>query len=119
MPRPSTLIAALLLTLGVATARADEYFVSVDEAKTLVGKPNVRFVFSDPDREYDKGHIPGSASAFSHDLHYLDDVKACKGLPMCEPRAARFIGGTLGVDAETEVVVYDSGIGVNASGSWF
>lgn len=111
-------LAAAVLTLAGGARAADE-LVSVDEAKALVGKPNVRFVFSDSEREFGKGHIPGSVAAYSHDLHLLDDVRACKGLPMCEPRAAKLIGETLGVDAGTEVVVYDSGQGVNASGNWF
>jgi thiosulfate/3-mercaptopyruvate sulfurtransferase len=76
-------------------------------------------VWGDSEKEFTKGHIPGSVDAFAHDLHFLDDVKACKGLPMCEPRAARFIGEALGIDAATEVVVYDLGAGANASGAWF
>jgi thiosulfate/3-mercaptopyruvate sulfurtransferase len=115
------LLAALAVTLwaGPARSAASDDFVSVDEAKSLVGKPGVRFVFSDAEREFEKAHIPGSVAAYSHDLHLLEDVRACKGLPMCEPRAAKLIGETLGVDAATQVVVYDSGIGVNASGNWF
>lgn len=114
---PLALAAVLAAAAGPVHA-ADE-FLSADEAKALAGKPGVRFVFSDSEKEFEKGHVPGSVAAYSHDLHFLDDVKACKGLPMCEARAARFIGETLGVDAGTEVVVYDSGPGVNASGSWF
>jgi thiosulfate/3-mercaptopyruvate sulfurtransferase len=112
-------VLTLAVLAGAPAARADELFVSADEAKALVGKPDVRFVFSDSEKEFPSGHIPGSVAAYSHDLHFLDDVKACKGLPMCEARAAEFIGKTLGVDAATEVVVYDSGQGVNASGNWF
>jgi thiosulfate/3-mercaptopyruvate sulfurtransferase len=109
-------LAGLLLA---APASAESAFVSADEVKPLVGKPDVRFVFSDPEKEFAKEHLPGSVAAYSHDLHYLDDVKACRGLPMCEARAAKFIGEALGVDASTTVVVYDSGPGVNASGNWF
>jgi thiosulfate/3-mercaptopyruvate sulfurtransferase len=111
------LAAALLAAAG--PARAADEFVTADQAKALVGNPGVRFVFSDQEKEFEKGHIPGSVAAYSHDLHLLDDVKACKGLPMCEARAAKVIGEALGIDAGTEVVVYDSGPGVNASGSWF
>ncbi len=118
MKTPTAALAvATLLVAG--TARASDEFISVDEAKALVGKPDVRFVFSDAEKEFEKGHIPGSVVAYSHDLHFLDDVKACKGLPACEPRAAKLIGETLGVDARTEVIAYDSGQGVNASGNWF
>lgn len=113
----ATAAAALLEERAAEAADAD--FISADEAKALVGKPDVRFVFSDAERDYDKGHIPGSVVAYSHDLHFLDDVKACKGLPMCEPHAAKLIGGTLGIDDKTQVVVYDAGNGVNASGNWF
>jgi thiosulfate/3-mercaptopyruvate sulfurtransferase len=38
---------------------------------------------------------------------------------MCEPKAAAFIGTTLGIDDKTQVVVYDAGPGANASGTWF
>ncbi len=110
---------ALAGVLCAGAARATGDFISVDEAKSLAGNPNVRFVFSDVEKDFVKGHIPGSVSAYSHDLHQLDDIRACKGLPMCEPRAAKLIGETLGIDAGTEVVVYDSGPGVNASGNWF
>jgi len=114
---------ATLALLGFAAAApalaTESAFVSADEAKALVGQADVRFVFSDAEKEFAKEHLPGSVAAYSHDLHYLDDVKACKGLPMCEARAARFIGEALGIDASTRVVVYDSGPGVNASGNWF
>jgi len=110
----------LAVSLAVPSfARAAGEFVTVDEAKALAGKPGVRFVFADSDADFAKGHIPGSALAYAHDLHLLDDVKACKGLPMCEPRAAKVIGETLGIGADTDVVVYDLGAGANASGTWF
>ncbi|MEW5847450.1 MAG: rhodanese-like domain-containing protein [Myxococcota bacterium] len=114
---------ALFLTvvglLVAPSARADELFISVEEAKALAGKPEVRFVFSDAEKEFEKGHIPGSVVAYAHDIPLLDDVRACKGLPLCEPNAAKLIGGELGIDANTQVVVYDGGAGVNASGNWF
>ncbi len=111
-------VALSLLSLATPALAADE-FIGHEEAKGLVGKPNVRFVWADAEKELVKGHIPGSVEAYAHDLHLLDDVKACKGLPMCEPRAGKFIGEKLGIDAGTEVVVYDGGPGVNASGAWF
>ncbi|HEX9244212.1 MAG TPA: rhodanese-like domain-containing protein [Anaeromyxobacter sp.] len=113
-------VAALVAAVSLASpALAAGELVGVDEAKALVGKPDVRFVFADSEADFAKGHIPGSVVAYAHDLHLLDDVKACKGLPMCEPRAAKVIGETLGVGAATEVVVYDGGAGANASGTWF
>ncbi len=113
------LFAALAALALASPALADDVFVSADEAKALAGKPDVRFVYADAEKKFEAGHVPGSVVAFAHDLHFLDDVKACKGLPMCEPTAAKLIGGTLGVDAKTQVVVYDDGPGANASGAWF
>ncbi len=104
--------------LAAFQARAAEDFVSVDDAKALAGKPGVRFVFADSEQDFAKGHVPGSVVAYAHDLYYLDDVRACGGLPMCEPHAAKLIGD-LGIDASTDVVVYDLGAGANASGAWF
>ncbi len=110
---------ALVLAAAAGPALAAGEFVAVDAAQALAGKPNVRFVYADSEKEFEKGHIPGSVVAYAHDLHYLDDVKACKGLPMCEPTAAKLIGTTLGIGADTDVVVYDGGAGANASGTWF
>ena len=110
------IVSAVLLVAG--SAAADELFVTADEAKALAGKPDVRFVFADADKAFEKEHIPGSVVAYAHDLHLLDDVKKCKGLPMCEATAAKVIGA-MGISAATKVVVYDAGPGANASGTWF
>ncbi len=110
---------ALLLLLMPLLAWANpKILISVKEAKELLGKPGVRFIFSDGDKSWVEGHIPGSVHAFAHDIHYLRDVKKCDGLPMCEGVAAKFIG-SLGIDSETEVIAYDDGRGSNASGVWF
>lgn len=114
--------AALSLSVGfgssVYAADAD-VMISVDDAQKMLANKNVRFVFADSEKDYANGHIPGSVDAFAHDLQFLDDVRKCKGLPMCEQTAFNFIGKELGIDANTEVVVYDNGMGVNASGAWF
>lgn len=115
--RSSSALALLLFTAPAFAA--EDVFLSADDAIKLIGKDGVRFVATDNAKDFEKGHIPGAVEAFAHDLQLLDDVRKCKGLPMCEPTAADFIGKTLGVDAATQVVVYDSGIGVNASGGWF
>lgn len=116
MKKLATFLAAAVL--AATQARAADEFLSADDAKALVGKPGVRFVFADAEADFAKGHVPGSGVAYAHDLYLLDDVKACGGLPMCEPRAAKLIGD-LGIDAATDVVVYDLGAGANASGTWF
>jgi thiosulfate/3-mercaptopyruvate sulfurtransferase len=112
----------LFLGVGLLTLQAyaaDEIFISADDAQKFLGKDNVRFVYADAEKDYDKAHIAKSVVAYAHDLNYLDEVKKCKGLPMCEPTANNFIGKQLGIDTNTEVIVYDSGIGVNATGTWF
>lgn len=109
---------AMYPTLRAQAAPLGEVFLSAEAARALSAKPEVRFLCGDTEKDCAKAHIPGSVQAYAHDLQLLDDVKACKGLPMCEPAAAKLIGA-LGIDAGTEVVVYDSGVGVNASGDWF
>jgi thiosulfate/3-mercaptopyruvate sulfurtransferase len=112
------MLTALMLVMST-TVLADDVFISADDALKLVGKDGVRFVATDNEKEFEKGHLPGAVEAFAHDLQLLDDVRACKGLPMCESAASDLIGKTLGVDAATQVIVYDAGMGVNASGGWF
>ena len=107
----------VMLLFAVSTAFGS-VFISVDEAAKLQGKSGVQFVSADGHDAYAKGHIPGSSNATPHDLHYLDDVKKCGGLPICQPEANKIIGN-LGVDASTQVIVYDDGRGANASGVWF
>ncbi len=113
------LFAVVLVAMVSSSAKADEIFISVDEAQKLLTNKNVRFVFADSEKDFKIGHIPGAVNAYAHDLQFLDDVKKCKGLPMCEATAFTYIGKELGIDANTEVIVYDNGMGVNASGTWF
>lgn len=119
MKRLTTFAGAVLVLVSGAAMAADAVFVSVEEAAKLQGNAKVRFVFADSEKDFEKGHIPGSVEAYAHDLNYLQDVRKCKGLPMCEPTAYDFIGKTLGIEPDTEVVAYDNGMGVNASGVWF
>lgn len=109
----------MLATALSTSALAQDVFISADDALKLVGKDGVRFVAADSEKEFEKGHLPGAVEAFAHDLQLLDDVRKCKGLPMCEATAFDFIGKTLGIDANTQVIAYDAGMGVNASGAWF
>lgn len=109
-------IALMLAANSAAAFDVNTIYIDANTAKGMLGK--AVFVFADGEKDFEKEHIKGSQEAFAHDLHYLDDVKKCDGLPMCESTAAKFIGG-LGIDNDTPVVVYDSGIGVNASGTWF
>ncbi len=97
----------------------DKVLISVDDAHKLLGKPDVRFVDGDSEKRFLKEHVPGAVNAYAHDLHLLEDVQKCKGLPMCPERAAEFIGKELSIDNNTHVITYDDGKGVNASGVFF
>lgn len=112
--RPA-LIGALLL-VGTHAYAADADLVSAKDAMAQQGK--ALFVWADSEKAFTPEHIEGSVVAYSHDLSFLDDVRKCNGLPMCEDHAAKYLGG-LGIDADTDVIVYDMGAGANASGTWF
>jgi len=112
----SILIGALLLTASANAYAKDPDLISADEAKGMLGK--ALFIWSDSEKSFTDEHIPGSVVAYSHDLSFLDDVRKCDGLPMCEDHAAKYLGG-LGVGNDTDVIVYDKGAGANASGTWF
>ena len=92
---------AIALLIAVP-AFAQDPFISADDALKLVGKDGVRFVASDAEKEFEKGHLPGAVESFAHDLQLLDDVRKCKGLPMCEAAAYEYIGKGLGIDAATQ-----------------
>jgi len=96
----------------------DKVLICLDDAKKEFDNKSSLFVSGDSDKKFKEGHIPGSAHAFAHDLHYLEDIRKCNGLPMCPERAAKFIGN-LGIDNNTKVISYDDGRGPNASGVWF
>jgi len=113
------LLSALIGTFAIAgVSNAAKITIWVDDAKKVYDSKGAVFVSGDSDKKYKEGHIPGSAHAFAHDLHYLQDIKKCNGLPMCPKRAAKFIGN-LGIDNNTKVIAYDDGRGPNASGVWF
>lgn len=117
MLRTFALTLTSTLVLGASPVLAgDPDLISAEDAKELVGK--AVFIWSDTEKSFGDEHIPGSVVAYSHDLSYLDHVRKCNGLPMCEDYAAKFFGG-LGIDEGTDVVVYDKGAGANASGTWF
>lgn len=109
----------IALLLAAAPPQGYDVFIRAEEALALASREGVRFVFADGPRDFQSAHIASSALAYAHDLQRLDDVRKCQGLPMCEDAAAAFIGAELGVDEKTQVIVYDSGMGVNASGAWF
>ena len=101
-----------------AGVKASDLLISAADAHAMMGKHNVVFVFAGSKSAFEKGHIPGSAQAFAHDMQYLDDVQKCGGLPMCEANAEKFVGA-LGIDNNTTVIAYEDGKGVNESGVWF
>jgi len=118
----SLVAAGLLTATGIAVAKDKpanpQMLIWVDDAKKVFDSKGAVFVSGDSDKMFKSGHIPGSAHAFGHDLHYLNDIKKCKGLPMCVPTAEKFIG-SLGIDNNTKVITYDDGRGPNASAVWY
>lgn len=108
----------LAILAAPSAAFAGDIIISQEEARALVGNPNVVFLFAGTDAAFEAGHIAGSSHAFSHDMQYLEDVRNCDGLPMCEATAEAFIGN-LGIGNDTQVVIYEDGKGVNESGALF
>ncbi len=118
-----SLAAAGILAISGASIAKDapaypDMLIDVDAAKKVFDAKGAVFVDGDSDKKFKEGHIPGSAHAFAHALHYLKDIKECNGLPMCKERAEKFIG-SLGIDNNSKVIAYDDGRGPNASGVWY
>jgi thiosulfate/3-mercaptopyruvate sulfurtransferase len=118
LPQLAALTGLFVATSASAGVSKSQLLISAADAHAMMGKDNVVFVFAGSKSAYEKGHIPGSAQAFAHDMQYLDDVQKCGGLPMCEANAEKFVGA-LGIDNNTTVIAYEDGKGVNESGIWF
>ena len=93
-------LATVLVTaaLVASQARAADDFVSADDARALAGKPNVRFVFADTDKEFEKGHVPGSVVAYAHDLYYLERSCMVQCLAQRSGRMLRQVSDRMATD---------------------
>jgi thiosulfate/3-mercaptopyruvate sulfurtransferase len=72
---------------------------------------------AEPAADYARAHIPGAVNLYYMDLDDAEE-NAKTGRPIFPQLAASKFGG-LGVSADTEVVVYDSGNGRGASAVWY
>lgn len=114
-------LAGLIFAFPAAVAQADyarpELLIETAEMAPLLGQPNLRLVDASDPASYRRAHLPGAVN-----IHYLDltrlDERRNNGHPTSNFEAER-IFGEAGIDAGTQVIVYDGGEGAPASGVWF
>jgi len=94
-----------------------ELLIETEALAKLLGQPNVRLVDAIDPAAYQRAHIPGAVNIFYLDVAKLEARKK-NGHPLTEAEAEKILGEA-GIDASTQVVVYDGGEGPFASGVWF
>ncbi|MEY4503724.1 MAG: hypothetical protein RL154_12 [Pseudomonadota bacterium] len=114
-----TFIIASSLFAALSFAADTQMTISANEAKGLLGKPNVVFVMGDTMDVYVNGHPAGSVVMDAHHLHHSDITghMHCAPLYMCPDEAEKFIGPK-GIDNNTTIIAFDDYKGPNASGVW-
>jgi len=117
----SIALAAVLVAFSWAAAAQGyarpELLIETEALAKLLGQPNVRIVDAADPVSYQRAHIAGAVNLFYLDLAKLESRKK-NGYPLAEVDAER-VFGEAGIDAGTQVVVYDGGEGPSASGVWF
>lgn len=114
---------AIVIALSGATASAGqnyarpELLIETEELAKILARPNVRLIDAAEATAYQRAHIAGAVNIFYLDLSRLDERKK-NGFPLSQAEAER-VFGTAGIDAATQVIIYDSGEGNSASGVWF
>ncbi len=114
------LVVAIMMATTAATAQGyarPELLIETEELAKILNRPNLRLIDAVDAAAYQRGHIPGAVNLFYLDLAQLDARKK-NGYPVSEIESER-IFGNVGIDAETDVVIYDGGEGPFASGTWF
>lgn len=109
------------LAFAVSAAAADYarpgLLIETGELAGLLGQPALRLVDATDPASYRRAHLPGAVN-----IHYLEltrlDERRDTGHPTSNFEAERIFGDA-GIDAATQVVVYDGGEGAPASGVWF
>jgi thiosulfate/3-mercaptopyruvate sulfurtransferase len=109
------------LTFALLAAAADyarpRLLIETGELAGLLGQPALRLVDATDPASYRRAHLPGAVN-----IHYLEltrlDERRGTGHPTSNFEAERIFGDA-GIDAGTQVVVYDGGEGAPASGVWF
>jgi len=109
-------VAASPAALAQGYARP-ELLIETEALAKLLGQPNVRLVDAIDPAAYQRAHIPGAVNIFYLDVAKLEARKK-NGHPLTEAEAEKILGEA-GIDASTQVVVYDGGEGPFASGVWF
>jgi thiosulfate/3-mercaptopyruvate sulfurtransferase len=94
-----------------------ELLIETEELARIMGQPNVRLIDAVDPAGYQRAHIPGAVNIFYLDLAKLDERRK-NGHPLSNAEAEKVFGDA-GIDAATQVVVYDGGEGPSASGVWF
>jgi len=90
--------------------------ISVEEAKKLLGKPEVVFIDTRNYWKYAKGHIPGAFNLELYAFHWIDTSK--EGI-RAFVKEMGMLFGSLGIDSKTEVIFYQNNSGYDAArGVW-
>ena len=115
-------LAALAMALLSHAAWAQGYarpelLIETEALAKMLNQPNVRLIDAIDPASYQRAHIPGAVNLFYLDVAKIDARKK-NGYPLSEIEAEK-IFGEAGIDASTQVVVYDGGEGPFASGVWF
>jgi thiosulfate/3-mercaptopyruvate sulfurtransferase len=115
-------LAGLTFALTNAVAQAQDYarpelLIETEELARLLAQPKLRLVDAADPVTYKRAHLPGAANIPYLDLSRIDERRGT-GHPTSNFEAER-IFGEAGIDAATQVVVYDGGEGAPASGVWF
>ena len=115
-------LAALAMALLSHAAWAQGYarpelLIETEALAKMLNQPNLRLIDAIDPASYQRAHIPGAVNLFYLDVAKIDARKK-NGYPLSEIEAEK-IFGEAGIDASTQVVVYDGGEGPFASGVWF
>lgn len=114
----TAVVMAAATTAAVAQGYArPELLIETEELVKILNQPNLRLIDAVDASSYQRAHIPGAVNIFYLDLADLDARKK-SGFPLGETEAERIFGNA-GIDADTDIVVYDGGEGPSASGVWF
>lgn len=110
-----------MLAGSAALAAADharpELLIETDELARLAAQPDIRLIDAADPASYQRAHLPGAVNIFYLNLAKLEERKK-NGHPLSNAEAEKIFGDA-GIDANTQVVVYDDGTGPAASGVWF
>lgn len=114
-------LAAILVLSGTAWGQGEyvrkDLLIETEDVARLLAAPNVRIIHAVDESSYARAHIPGSVNLYYLTFANLEERKK-RGYPT-SPQEAEKVFGEAGIDANTQVVVYDGGEGPFASGVWF